>query len=880
MRRVMVLFVGLALVLTASPASAKKDASARKNASAPASQPSSSRAVLIKGVVFEDLNGNGLHDTGEPPVKGMPVSDGLSFETTPDDGRFEFQVREKNRGSVFVCTPAGWRASKQFFITADFDRFDGKDQPGDIGLVRDPARNTDHFCFVQLSDTHVTEDSDAIKTMADDLDVVNHLSDTPTFIVATGDLVNTGKKIEQFVGYIQSTRDARFPYYNVVGNHDYGGQIREVQNYEKYVGPAYYSFDVGPYHFIAKDIIAKDNIAKDRDPAAYERQMKWMEEDVRLNAQGKRVIMFQHFLPGYRELDWLADHGGVAIFSGHWHGRRERVYRGVLDVNSATLRFGGIDRSPRGFRVIHVDGDKLRCEWRLDSQNKRVEIIQPALGGTAAGQTVDLRVLAYDSAVRVKQVTYRIFEGSAPADPSTKLLAEGNLWPQGAWSWTGRWQVPADTPQGPKSIHIQVAGADGTVWKKEGTFAWTGQPAPKVAAGENWPFFHNDAGHRGYLKTGPRPPLSVAWAANIGGTIHISSPVISGGRVYAASSFQESLDDCAVTALDLATGKQLWRAPVDSSVTHSLAAWDDNVLAVSEAATLYCLDKDGFPRWTSSLARDSNFRWELSFPITDGKLVYAGRCNGFGAYDLATGKPVWCQPGGSDWWPSIYAGPSLGTGTVYQGGPFVRALNPATGDILWKKEKMAVSTVAVVPAVVESNQQGDRLYVFNNNNTLRCLDGKTGNEVWEANTVGPDGTSIETVPLGDETGTPAVGEDCVCLGGTETKTKSDQLSSAAMYAFDKATGKMRWKFPVGQDLAPSAPYKRSVTTITSSPVIVADVVYFGSTDGWFYALDLKTGKCVWKYWFGLPIASTVAVSGNTVIVAVWDGTVYALTAGS
>ena len=65
----------------------------------------------------------------------------------------------------------------------------------------------------------------------------------------------------------------------------------------------------------------------------------------------------------------------------------------------------------------------------------------------------------------------------------------------------------------------------------------------------------------------------------------------------------------------------------------------------------------------------------------------------------------------------------------------------------------------------------------------------------------------------------------------------------------------------------------------SSPVIVGDVVYFGSTDGWFYALDLKTGKCVWKYWFGLPIASTVAVSGNTVIVAVWDGTVYALTAG-
>jgi hypothetical protein len=45
------------------------------------------------------------------------------------------------------------------------------------------------------------------------------------------------------------------PRYHVIGNHDYGGSIRDVQNYEKYVGPAYYSFSVGPYHFIAKDIL-------------------------------------------------------------------------------------------------------------------------------------------------------------------------------------------------------------------------------------------------------------------------------------------------------------------------------------------------------------------------------------------------------------------------------------------------------------------------------------------------------------------------------------------------------------------------------------------------------------------------------------------------
>ncbi|HSW44706.1 MAG TPA: PQQ-binding-like beta-propeller repeat protein [Phycisphaerae bacterium] len=868
-----VLVIGIGLVAATAWAQKKDE---KVSAPEPTSPPSG-RAVVIKGVVFEDLNGDGRRDEGEPALAGMPVSDGLSFHTTPADGRYEFAAREKTRGSVFVCTPAGWRASKQFFVTANFDEYDGKIQPGDIGLVRDPARNTDRFCFVQLSDTHVTGGEDTIKTMMADIDVVNRLTDTPTFIVTTGDLVNTGKKIEELKGYMEGTRNARFPFYNVIGNHDYGGDIRDTQNYEKHVGPSYYSFDVGPYHFIAKDIISK----KEKDGSgAYDRQMKWMEEDIRRNAVGKRVILFQHYLPAYRELDWLAEHNGVAIFSGHWHGRRERVYKGVLDVNSATTRFGGIDRSPRGFRVIHVDGHNIRCEWRLGGQDKRAEIIQPALGGTVGGETIDLRALAYDSAVRVKQVRYRIFDGDKPSGPQARPLVEGDLWAQGSWSWTGRWQVPAGAPRGPKFIRVEVTGWNNEKWQKEGSFILGDQAPPAVAAGENWPFFHNDAGHRGYLPAGPRPPLSIAWAANVGGTIHISSPVIADGKVYAGSSFESSLDDCAVTALDLATGRPIWRAPVDSSVVHSLAAHGENVLAVTQAATLYCLDKDGFPRWTSSLAREYNTRWETSFPVTDGKTVYAGRCNGFGAYDLATGEPRWRQPGGADWWPSIYAGPSLGTDTVYQGGPFVRALDPASGKILWNNEKMSASTVAVVPAVVERDEQGDRLYVFNNGKTLRCLDGKTGKEIWEANGVGQDGTSINMVPLGNETGTPAVGEDIVCLGGTDAKGKGNEQFPAAMYGFDKATGKLRWKFPVGQGVAPTIPYQRESCTITSSPVIVGDIVYFGSSDGWFYALGAKDGQCVWKYWFGLPIASTVAVSGNTVVLAVWDGTVYALTAGS
>jgi len=99
-----------------------------------------------------------------------------------------------------------------------------------------------------------------------------------------------------------------------------------------------------------------------------------------------------------------------AIFSGHWHGQRERVYKGILDVNSATPRFGAIDRSPRGFRVVHVDGEQMRCEWRVGGQRRRIEVVHPPLDGSISGEKLQVRVLAYDTAVRVQEVRYRITE--------------------------------------------------------------------------------------------------------------------------------------------------------------------------------------------------------------------------------------------------------------------------------------------------------------------------------------------------------------------------------------------------------------------------------------------------------------------------------------
>ncbi|SDY95853.1 Calcineurin-like phosphoesterase [Lysobacter sp. yr284] len=59
------------------------------------------------GTVFEDRNGNGRRDPGEPGLAGQRVSDGRSIVLTDAQGRYVLPLRE--RSSQFLIKPAGYR---------------------------------------------------------------------------------------------------------------------------------------------------------------------------------------------------------------------------------------------------------------------------------------------------------------------------------------------------------------------------------------------------------------------------------------------------------------------------------------------------------------------------------------------------------------------------------------------------------------------------------------------------------------------------------------------------------------------------------------------------------------------------------------------------
>jgi hypothetical protein len=106
----------------------------------------------VHGRVFEDLDGDGRFDPGEPGVAGVAVHRGFELALSGADGRYELSGAAEARGS----------SNDRFVWITRSARFDGDrwyrsaaDDPIDFPLQRRPPDDEEGFTFVQLSDAHV-----------------------------------------------------------------------------------------------------------------------------------------------------------------------------------------------------------------------------------------------------------------------------------------------------------------------------------------------------------------------------------------------------------------------------------------------------------------------------------------------------------------------------------------------------------------------------------------------------------------------------------------------------------------------------------------------------------------------------------------------------
>jgi hypothetical protein len=293
-----------------------------------------------EGIVFEDLNRDGIFQSGEPGIGGVMVSNGLRVVLTDRRGKYRLPaVTAKDRIdgiTIFITKPAGYDVPldrdnvPQFFyhhlpagsppgVHGGSLRFGGLPPTGPLParinfpLIRTTKRNT--FKVVVSGDTQAYSNNEVgyvRDTLASELAAMEGLA----AVIVEGDVI--GDDLSLYPRFKRVMRAARAPLYLVPGNHDLDfdapADEHSFDSFKRHWGPTTYSFDIGRVHFVVLDDVSYPCTPEQNrdglhpycdDPVhapAYNgmisaRQLQWLENDLAHVPADKLVVLNMHIPP-------------------------------------------------------------------------------------------------------------------------------------------------------------------------------------------------------------------------------------------------------------------------------------------------------------------------------------------------------------------------------------------------------------------------------------------------------------------------------------------------------------------------------------------------------------------------------------------------------
>ncbi|MDE2930914.1 MAG: PQQ-binding-like beta-propeller repeat protein [Chloroflexota bacterium] len=313
----------------------------------------------VSGRVYEATSNRG--------IGRVSVSNGDAIVQTDRDGHYSLSIDPQQDRYVFTTVPAGYRPQESFYALLDGE---SRSEPIDFPLVVAPERSQDCFKLLHLSDTHVVlDDSGAVSqtVLAQDLsDYVGELA--PDLAIVTGDLTNMGT-VPELESYRAAIDSVPIPVYSVFGGHDGNIERRSSDgdtpctlNFEATLGPPYYSFDWGGYHFVV--YATEDNYFT---AAGRARKERWLWADLALQPSHRKSVLMHHTSPERALLERFQQQNGALILHGHWHSSRVFTLGETTVASAASACFGGIDTRPRGCRAVSFSPQGIQTELHAGS---------------------------------------------------------------------------------------------------------------------------------------------------------------------------------------------------------------------------------------------------------------------------------------------------------------------------------------------------------------------------------------------------------------------------------------------------------------------------------------------------------------------------------
>ncbi len=375
------------------------------------------QADVAVGTVFIDSNGNGVRDSGEDPLAGVRVSNGLEIAVTDEQGSYELPV--EGNVVIFVVKPAGFALPvdedqlPQFYYVhrpegspAHF-RYPGVTPTGPLPDSIDfpllPQEEPNQFDVLLFADPQPQTEVE-LSYIRDDV-VAELIGSDARFGMTMGDIMFDD--LSFFTRYNRIVGQIGVPWYNVPGNHELNfdalSDADSLETFVRFYGPTYYSFEYANVVFIVLDnVLYGGRVAPtDKNPTGHgsylgrldDRQMTWLANEVAHIPPSKLVFLGMH-IPlmgnagpadrvhtenGGEILSLLADYPHVYSVAGHTHtaehmyldesglaNENGRFHHHILSTVSGSWWSGPFDErgipvalqsdgTPNGYNILTVD---------------------------------------------------------------------------------------------------------------------------------------------------------------------------------------------------------------------------------------------------------------------------------------------------------------------------------------------------------------------------------------------------------------------------------------------------------------------------------------------------------------------------------------------
>jgi outer membrane protein assembly factor BamB len=331
------------------------------------------------------------------------------------------------------------------------------------------------------------------------------------------------------------------------------------------------------------------------------------------------------------------------------------------------------------------------------------------------------------------------------------------------------------------------------------------------------------------------PNIKIKWIYDDEHTI-TSAPVLIGNSVVVSSGK-------GITILDRESGKMKWQYKTEEAVYPAPAIYKNNAIFTSGDGYVYSVDFVNKKLVWKFFCESAS----VAAPNVESERVYVGSSSGnFYCLDAKDGNLIWKYSGVDGY---VESRPSIYKDKIVFGAwdNYLYCLNKNSGELLWKWSN-GRNNILLSPAVCTPVIKDDNVFIVAPDRYLSMININTGETLLRTNRY----AVREAI---------GIAEDSLLIF---SKSMYD-TAFACRVKNDTLIYEWTAKLDYGYDFAPSYPMNKSGT------------LYFGTKNGFVYALDSKNGSMKWKYKLNDCLVNDICpISDKSLIVSSLNGKVYYL----